>query len=396
MLDDTIGSSSSASASPQQLSTLLSVSAALTSSLELPVVLQTAIEAAVEVLGLETGAIYVLDDDMLYLGATTPPLPSDLPDEFRHARLADHPHVARCLREAHPILLPDARSAELTGAEREVCEARGLRSILYVPLLVKDDGIGVIIVSTVSETAEFGDASIDLCRTLAYQISLAVANAQLFEKAQRSREDLALAYDDALRGWSLALDMRDEDTSGHTERVTEVTVALARSLGVPEGEISLMKRGALLHDIGKMVVPDAILHKPGPLTDDEWAVMRSHPEHARRMIEEIDYLTTALDIPYCHHERWDGTGYPRGLSGEEIPLSARIFAIVDVYDALISDRPYRPAWRRDTAIDYISTQSGKHFDPRVTQAFLDLMARPESVDASPADEGTSSVTPMTA
>jgi putative nucleotidyltransferase with HDIG domain len=187
---------------------------------------------------------------------------------------------------------------------------------------------------------------------------------------EESRAQIADAYDATLRGWSRALDMRDADTSGHTERVAEMAVRLAGTAGVPEHDLVHVRRGALLHDIGKMSVPDAILRKPGPLSEEEWVVMRQHPECAREMLVEIDYLGPALDIPYSHHERWDGSGYPQGLKGTDIPLSARIFAVIDVYDALTSDRPYRDAWTYEDAVAHIREQAGKHFDPQVVMAFL--------------------------
>ena len=188
----------------------------------------------------------------------------------------------------------------------------------------------------------------------------------------RAAADLAQAYDAGLDGWSRALDLRDKETEGHTQRVATMTLRLARAVGVPEADLVQIRRGALLHDIGKMAVPDNILFKPGPLTDEEWKIMRRHPGHAYELLSPIAYLQAALDIPYCHHEKWDGSGYPRGLRGEQIPLSARIFAVADVWDALRSDRPYRPAWPDDRARAYIREQAGKHFDPRVADVFLQM------------------------
>jgi putative nucleotidyltransferase with HDIG domain len=167
--------------------------------------------------------------------------------------------------------------------------------------------------------------------------------------------------------------MRDKETEGHTRRVTDMTVRLARLMGIPESEIVHIRRGALLHDIGKMGVPDHILLKADKLTDEEWKIMRKHPEFAYNMLSSIEFLKPALEIPYCHHEKWDGTGYPRGLRAENIPLSARIFVVVDVWDAVTNDRPYRAAWTEAVALEYIKEQSGKHFDPKVSKAFLQIM-----------------------
>jgi putative nucleotidyltransferase with HDIG domain len=185
-----------------------------------------------------------------------------------------------------------------------------------------------------------------------------------------SKNELSIAYDETIEGWSRALDLRDKETEGHTQRVTETTIKLARLFGLNEEEIIQVRRGALLHDIGKMGVPDGILLKPGPLTDDEWVIMRQHPQFAFDMLSPIYYLKSALDIPYCHREKWDGSGYPRGLEGEEIPLEARIFAVVDVWDALTSDRPYRPAWPEKKVLEHIQSQTGTHFDPQVVEVCL--------------------------
>jgi HD-GYP domain-containing protein (c-di-GMP phosphodiesterase class II) len=209
--------------------------------------------------------------------------------------------------------------------------------------------------------------------TLAGQTAIAIDNATLFADLQRSNLDLTLAYDTTLEGWSTALDLRDKETEGHTERVTEMTIRLAERMGVSSQGLIQIRRGALLHDIGKMGIPDRILLKPDPLTDEEWVSMHMHPTYAFQMLQPIAYLRPALDIPYCHHEKWDGSGYPRGLKGEEIPLAARIFCIVDVYDALTSNRPYRAAWPKDKVLHYIQELSGSHFDPQVVEAFLNLM-----------------------
>jgi PAS domain S-box-containing protein len=189
---------------------------------------------------------------------------------------------------------------------------------------------------------------------------------------QRAHADLAEAYEATIEGWSNVLDLRDKETEGHTQRVTEITVRLARAMGISEDQIVHIRRGALLHDIGKMAIPDGILQKPGPLTEDEWKEMRRHPEYAYHMLAPIVYLRPALDIPYCHHERWDGTGYPRGLKGEEIPLSARIFSIVDVWDALLSNRPYRQGCTEESVLEYIRKHAGTSFDSRLVEAFLEL------------------------
>lgn len=211
--------------------------------------------------------------------------------------------------------------------------------------------------------------------SLGQQAAIAVDSVQMFLELQRTSREIIFAYDSTIEALSYALDLRDKETEGHSRRVTEMAVALARSLRIEGEALHHLRRGALLHDIGKLGVPDRILHKPGPLDPEEWEVMRRHPVYAWEMLSQIEHLRPALDIPYCHHEKWDGTGYPRGLKGAEIPFPARIFAVVDVWDALCSERPYRPAWPREKAIAYLIEEKGRHFDPAVVQAFLEKVLK---------------------
>ena len=214
-----------------------------------------------------------------------------------------------------------------------------------------------------------------LVESIAEIAANAIHRSTLYDQTVRQTLDLTQAYDATIEGWSRAMDLRDKETEGHTQRVTSLTLKLARQMGVREAETIHIRRGALLHDIGKLGVPDSILLKPGKLTDEEWGIMRQHPRFAYEMLSPISYLKPALDIPYCHHEKWDGSGYPRGLMGERIPLVARLFAVIDVWDALLSDRPYRAAWTKAKTIEFIKEQSGKHFDPQVVEAFLSLIER---------------------
>jgi PAS domain S-box-containing protein/putative nucleotidyltransferase with HDIG domain len=209
---------------------------------------------------------------------------------------------------------------------------------------------------------------------LAGQAVVAIENASMVQDLQRSNAELKGAYEATIEGWSRTMDLRDRETEGHTQRVAETTMLLAQAMGVNEGDLVQIRRGALLHDIGKMAIPDPILLKPSSLNAEEMDVMRRHPRHAFELLSRVSFLHPALDIPYAHHEKWDGTGYPRGLKGEQIPLAARIFAVVDVWDALRSDRPYRQAWPEEQAREYIRAQAGIHFDPAVVGAFLRLSA----------------------
>jgi putative nucleotidyltransferase with HDIG domain len=214
---------------------------------------------------------------------------------------------------------------------------------------------------------------LDFLKTLASQAAIAIDHATLFIDLQRSNIELNQAYNSTLEGWSRALDLRDRETEGHSQRVTELALQLARAMSVDEPELVHIRRGALLHDIGKLGIPDNILLKPGLLSDEEMDIMRKHPSIAYELLAPITYLSSALDIPYYHHEKWDGSGYPEGLKGEDIPISARIFAVVDVWDALISDRPYRKSWSEDKALTYLQEQSGQHFDPRIVDTFLSML-----------------------
>jgi HD-GYP domain-containing protein (c-di-GMP phosphodiesterase class II) len=214
---------------------------------------------------------------------------------------------------------------------------------------------------------------LDFLEALAGQAAMAIESIRAFEYLQRSNTELALAYSRTIEGWSHALDLRDRETKDHTFRVMDMTLKLARMAGMNETELMHVKHGSLLHDIGKMGIPDAILLKEEHLTTAEWEIMRRHPFYAYEMLYPIEYLRPALDIPYCHHEKWDGTGYPRKLAGEQIPLAARLFAVVDVWDALRSDRPYRKGWAEDQVREYIRSQAGTHFEPRIVDLFLRVM-----------------------
>ncbi len=271
------------------------------------------------------------------------------------------------------------RKAIFVHGPKQAAEAHkrilaGEQFVFYcgVPLIAKGATTGVL---ELYHRAEFDldRELIEFLEALAGQAALAIDNITLFQNLQRSNLELSLAYETTLEGWSNAMDLRDKETEGHTQRVTELTLKLARQMGIPQAGLTHIRRGGLLHDIGKLGVPDNILLKAEDLTEAEWQIMRKHPTYAYEMLSPITYLEASLDIPYCHHEKWDGSGYPRGLKGEQIPLPARIFAIADVWDAITSDRPYRHAWTKEQALDYIKEQSGKHFDSHVVEEFLKLI-----------------------
>ena len=245
----------------------------------------------------------------------------------------------------------------------------GFHSYLAIPLTTNNHVVGLL---EVYHRTDLPD-NVDLyhfAEMVASQAAIAVDNTYLLRSLRAANQELTAAYDQTIEGWARALDLRDHETEGHTRRVTAMTVELAKLMGVPDQDIAHMRRGALLHDIGKMAIPDRVLLKPGELDQTEWVIMRRHPGIALDLLDPISFLKPSIDIPFCHHEKWDGSGYPRSLKGTEIPLSARIFAIIDVWDALRSDRPYRKGWSAEQAVHFIEVQSGKHFDPQIVEIFL--------------------------
>ena len=272
------------------------------------------------------------------------------------------------------VVLSDAMHDPQFGMARSVMALR-LRSIMCVPLITRNRIIGAVYVENRSIRGRFRETDLAPLQLFANQAAIAIENTTLVDDLQRSNSELAQAYDATIEGWSRALDLRDHETEGHTRRVTELSLALARWVGgFTAAELVHLRRGALLHDIGKMGIPDNILLKEGPLDDAEWVVMRRHPQLAQDMLSTIAYLRPALDIPLAHHEWWNGAGYPHGLAGEAIPRAARLFAIVDVWDALCADRPYRRAWPIDKVRAYLAERSGTQFDPALLAAFLEMQA----------------------
>ncbi|MBI5945623.1 MAG: PAS domain-containing protein [Chloroflexi bacterium] len=277
--------------------------------------------------------------------------------------------AGQILLEREVIHISDLRKTE--NEIRPALAGEDFISYVGVPLVAKGEAVGVLEIFQRTELNPDPDW-FEFLDTLAGQAAIAIDNTGLFENLQRSNLELTLAYEATIEGWSQALDLRDKETEGHTQRVAAMTEKLAKQMGIPDSEIIHIRRGALLHDIGKLSVPDNILFKADKLTEEEWQIMRQHPVNAKKMLTPIAYLKQALEIPSYHHEKWDGSGYPNGLRGEQIPLSARIFAIVDVFDAITSDRPYRKAWTDEQAFNYIREQSGTHFDPQVVEKFLEF------------------------
>jgi PAS domain S-box-containing protein len=359
----------------QSVKTLRAIDSAIISSTDLQFTLTTILAEITSQLNIDAADILLFNSStqMLEYSASR----GFRTDALRYTRLRiGQGNAGRAALSRKIILVPDPGNpgGELTRSP--LLSQEDFQAYYGVPLISRGQIKGVLEIF-LRHTPHYDSEWMELLDALAGQIAIAIDNAALLDGLQRANTELVVAYNATIEGWSRALDMRDRETEGHTQRVTQMTLRLARVMGVTDTEQVHVWRGALLHDIGKMAIPDSILLKPGPLTTEEWAIMRQHPQHANAMLAPIAYLQPALDIPNYHHEKWDGTGYPKGLKGEQIPLVARIFAVVDVWDALSFDRPYRGAWPAEKVKTYIHDQSGKHFDPRVVGLFLTLLETTE-------------------
>jgi len=349
---------------------LHSIDRTIASSLDLKTVLDFTLQEALRHLKIDAMCVYLIDPStqiLHYKAGLGFLFPDGAAYQFRPGEGA----LGEVILEKKSLFIPQIGEKELSFLPPFI-EKEKFLSLFAIPLVAKGKIQGVLIAFHRLSFNPPPDWTTFLI-TIGGQLAIAIDNIAMFEELNRSHLELTLAYDTTIEGWTQALELRDRETEGHTRRVADLTVKLAQALGVSSEDLIHIRRGALLHDIGKMGIPDRILLKPGPLTPEEWEIMKKHPVYAWELLSPIEYLRPAIDIPYYHHERWDGTGYPRGLKGEEIPLSARIFAVVDVWDALISDRPYRPAWPQEKALEHIKEQSGHHFDPRVVEKFLELL-----------------------
>jgi PAS domain S-box-containing protein len=286
--------------------------------------------------------------------------------------------LAESIRTIKPVIVSDISTLPESVLWRNKALERGYASVIALPLTYGGEIFGNLGIYN-DKPNIFTDDEVHLMSELADDLSYGIhmlrvkAERNLAGKLlEKTNRDLEVAYDATLEGWSRALELRERETAGHSQRVVSLTLSLAKMMGIKDEDLIHIRRGALLHDIGKMGIPDNILLKPGPLTDEEWVIMRQHPLYAFQLLSNIPYLLPAMDIPFSHHERWDGSGYPRGLRGEHIPLGARIFAVVDVFDALMSNRPYRPAWPVEATINHLKDNAGKQFDPAVIETFMQL------------------------
>lgn len=360
-----------------QLGALMNVGQMINSSLGLKRVLEEVMDSLIALMHAERGFVMLRDEASGEL-------------VVRIARGIDHINleeeafkvsrtvVRKVVESGAPVLTTNAQADPRFDAQMSVLVYQ-LRSILCVPLKLKEDLIGVLYVDNRAHSGIFQESDLVLISAFADQAAVAIENARLFEnlketnfQLEAANIELQIAYEATLHGWVRALDLRDKETEGHTQRVTVLTQRLALKMGVDRDALEHITRGALLHDIGKMAISDEILRKKGPLTPEERLIMQRHPVHAYEMLSPIEFLRPAIDIPYRHHEKWDGTGYPHGLKGAQIPYAARIFSVIDVWDALTSDRPYHKARPHDEVRQQIEADTGKHFDPLVVEAFLEM------------------------
>jgi putative nucleotidyltransferase with HDIG domain len=355
----------------ERLAALRSIDRAISSVFDVQVILTIVLNEVVKQLQVDAASVLLIQPGSSRLEFVAGQGFYTLNIESTSLRLGEG-NAGRAALERRIVQVPDLAAPLVNFTRAQLLADEGFVSYYAVPVITKGEVKGVLEIfhrSRLNPNREW----LDFLETLGGQTAIAIENSMLFEDLQRSNFELAMAYDATIEGWSRALDLRDRETEGHTQRVTDMTLRFARKMGLSEERLTLIKRGALLHDIGKMGIPDSILHKPEGLSEEEQAIMRQHPQLAYDMLEPIAYLRDALNIPYCHHEKWDGTGYPRRLAGTQIPLEARLFAIVDVWDAITTDRPYRKGWPRKEALEYIRGESGKYFDPQLVDMFLKEM-----------------------
>jgi len=355
----------------RQISALRSIDLAIASGLDLNLLLSMLLEQVTTLMHIDAAAILLFspETNVLKFASGT----GFRTDILQYTRLKLGEGCAgKVALERKMLNIPDLARNRMGFERSPLFASEGFVVYYGVPLIAKGRVLGVL--EAFHRSALSPDADwLDFLNMISGQAAIAIDNAVMFRELQRSNVELGVAYNATIDAWSRTLDLRDRETEGHTRRVTELTLRLAGRLEIPESDLVHIRRGAILHDIGKVAIPDQILFKPGPLSIEEWDVMRQHPQIAVELLAPIDYLSSALEIPHWHHEKWDGSGYPDHLHGDQIPLPARIFALADVYDSLTSDRPYRTAWSKTDALNYIESQSGKHFDPNIVPEFLNLI-----------------------
>ncbi len=352
------------------INSLNMIDKAISSSLDLSITLNVLLEQVINQLHIDAAAVLLLNPHSHFLEYTAGKGFNTDIIKSSSLRLGKG-YAGRAAFERKSFIIDDFTNLSQGMKPTSLVKAEEFKAYVGTPLISKGDVKGVLEIYHRSPLT-FETEWMDFLNMLAGQAAIAIENATMVDDLHRTYDELIMAYDSTIEGWSRALDFRDKETEGHSERVTNLTLRIARAMGIRDRELIHIRRGALLHDIGKLGVPDKILLKPGKLDDEEWMIMKRHPVIAFDILSPISFLRSAIDIPYYHHEKWDGTGYPIGLKGEQIPISARIFAVVDVWDALLSDRPYRSAWPREKVIGHIRSLSGTHFDPEVVEIFLKM------------------------
>ncbi|MFP3982096.1 MAG: HD-GYP domain-containing protein [Desulfurivibrionaceae bacterium] len=352
----------------QYFATLHNIDLMITSNLDLKVIIKIFLEQILPKLEIDAASILLLNPYTQILEYEAGLGFNTLLIQDSRIRVGTGPAGTAAL-ERRRVQINDLSNPEIDFSRKELIARENFNSYCALPLIAKGKVKGVMEIFNKEKLCP-SEERLEFLEALSVQGAIAIDNATLFKELQTSNTELVIAYDSTIEGWGRALELRDSETEGHTQRVAEITVRVARAYGIKEEEIVHMRRGALLHDIGKMGIPDSILFKDGPLTPEEEETMKKHPVYAFKVLSSIAYLRPALDIPYCHHEKWDGTGYPRGLREEEIPLAARIFSMADNWDALRVKRRYHEAWPREKVVQYIRDNAGTSFDPNLVETFL--------------------------
>ena len=356
----------------RQLAVLRSIDLAIASGLDLNLLLAMLLDHLNELMQVDAVAILLQNPKTHLLEFTAGKGFRSSSLQYTHLKLGEG-CAGRVALDRKMLNAPDLKANQMEFGRSPLFQVEGFVAYYGVPLIAKGRVLGVLEMFHRSKLQPDADW-LGFLNLIAGQAAIAIDSAIMFRELQKSNIELSLAYDATIEGLTRALDLRDKETEEHTRRVSDITIKLAVHLGVEDTDLIHIRRGAILHDIGKVAIPDRILFKPGPLADDEWNIMRRHPGIAVDLLSSVSYLAQALEIPHWHHEKWDGSGYPDHLRGEAIPFSARLFALVDVYDALTSNRPYRSAWSKQETLQYIESQSGKHFDPTIVPKFLNFMS----------------------
>ena len=356
----------------KRLSALRSIDLAIASGLDADLLLSVLLDRVIETLHVDAASVLLLDPEMniLKFGAGK----GFHTNILQHTRLKPgQGYAGQAVLERRIVNVSDLTKSANEFDRSPLFPNEHFKVYYGTPLIAKGRVLGVLEIFHRSHLHPDEDW-LDFLNIISGQTAIAIDSAMMFKELQRSNFELSLAYNATIEAWSRTLDLRDRETEGHTRRVTDITVRFAAMAGLKDADLIHIRRGATLHDIGKVVIPDNILFKPGPLDHLEWETMRQHPKYAVDLLSPIKYLEPAMEIPHWHHEKWDGTGYPDRLGGKDIPYSARMFALADVYDALRSNRPYRSAWPKEDVVQYIESQAGQHFDPNLVPEFLNMVA----------------------